>query len=79
VQDVVAYRSGDTEHVDARIRPERLVLGGERRIDDDLRDLIERDDLAALDLELVEERLAGAVVDLRRERERVLRELLRRR
>src|SRR5206468_1676647 len=77
MKEVVADGADDAEDVDAGVGPERLVLGAERRVDDDLGHLIERHDLAALDLELVEERLAGAVVDLRRERERVLRKVFR--
>src|SRR5207237_9507584 len=45
--------------------------GGDRRVDDQLRDRVQGDDLASLDLELVEERLAVPVVDLGRLGQRV--------
>ena len=77
VQEVVAHGASDAEDVDPRIGPERLVLGRDRRVDDQLRDRAQRNDLPSLDLELVEERLSIPVEDLGRLGKRVPGEVFR--
>ena len=53
----------DADRVEARVRPEMLVLDGGRRIEHLVGDLIERDDLAAEGAEARQLDLVGAVVD----------------
>ncbi len=70
-------RADDAQYIDARVRPEALVLGGDGRIDENLRDLVVADDLAVLLRELIEKLRAGPVVDLRRLSQGLLRQVLR--
>jgi hypothetical protein len=75
VQEVVADRPHDAEDVDARIGPEALVLGRDRGVHDQLGQLVVPHDIAPLLLELIQEVVAVAVVELRGERQRVFREV----
>ena len=67
----------DAADVDTGIAPERLVLGRDGRVDEDLGHVLVPRDLAALDLELVQELVAGPVVDPRRLGEGIPGEVLR--
>ena len=63
---VAEGRAEDALGVDALVGPEALVLGGDDRVLDGLRHLLERDDVAVLRGVLAELGLAVAVVDERR-------------
>ena len=76
IRQVREDRARDAEHVDPGVGPEGLVLGGDGRVDEHLRDLVVGDDLTPLLLELVEEPLSGAVVHAGRLCERVFGEVL---
>ena len=68
--DVRVERPGDAADVDPRVRPERAVLDGDRRLLEALGDRGERHEVAPLVLERVEQVLPGAVVDPRRQGDR---------
>ena len=72
-------RSDDAADVDAGVRPERLVLDRDRRVLHPLRHGVDRDQIAPLVGERVEQVLPGAVVEMCRERDRDGREVVRRR
>ena len=72
-------RAHDSADIDAGVRPEGFVLDRDRRVLHPLRDSVDRDQIAPLVGERVEEMLARAVVDMRGERDRDGREIVRRR
>ncbi len=76
IRDIGVDRAEDPQDVQAGVRPEALVFGRHGGVDEHLRDVFVRRDLAALFLELVEQLGAGAVVELRGLGERIAREVL---
>jgi len=67
--EVLACGAEQSVHVDAGVVPERLVLHGDDRVLEDLRDLVELDVLTVFEADLTDD-VAGRVVD-----DRPLREL----
>jgi hypothetical protein len=63
---VAGDRGDDRRRVEAAVVPERPVLGGRRRVEHELRDLVEGDDPALLALEATELDRPRPVVDDRR-------------
>ena len=68
--EVGVRRPGDGLHVDPVVGPERLILAGDRGVDDDVRDLVEANRFAVLALESGEENRSGSVVHEARLRQR---------
>jgi len=76
-REVDLERANDAAEVDARVGPEAVILDRDRRVLHEQGDLGQGHELAALVLERVQKVLAGAVVDVGRERDRDGREVMR--
>ena len=74
---IMEPRAGDPNEVDSRITEEAVILRSDRRVDEDLGNVLVLHQFPALLLELVEELLRVAVVDLGRLSERRLADVLR--